>query len=306
MRTVWAGALLALLSTAAQAQDDTLLSGTLKSINATGTIRLGVRDTAIPFSFQNQAGQSIGFSVDLCNAVAGDIAAFLHRDLLPPDAPAWETGLRIVDVSVTADARLPSIVSGTIDLECGSTTANAERAKTVAFSPMFFLAGTKLLAPVAAGLTSYRDLAGKRVAVGGGTTNAVILHRLAPTLSPPIVITELPNIEDAYRQLAAGQVDAMASDDVLLAGLAASHSDGSKFAIIGDFLSFEPYALILRRDDPAFAALVRASFERLATDGTLAARYRRWFVDKLPNGDTLDLPMSAQLAEIYRALGQPD
>ena len=137
MRSLWAGAVLALLVTSAQAQDDTFLTGTLKSINSTGTIHLGVRDTAIPFSFQNKAGQSIGFSVDLCNAVAGDIAAFLHRDLLPADAPAWETGLRIVDVPVTAEARLPSIVSGAVDLECGSTTANAERAKTVAFSPPF-------------------------------------------------------------------------------------------------------------------------------------------------------------------------
>ena len=133
-----------------------------------------------------------------------------------------------------------------------------------------------------------------------------MIHRLAPTLSPPITVSEVANLEDAYRQLAAGQVDAMASDDVLLAGLAAGHPDGKKFAVIGDFLSFEPYALIFRRDDPALAALVRTSFERLAADGTLAARYRRWFVDKLPNGDTLDLPMSAQLAEIYRALGQPD
>ena len=306
MRRFWAGLLLALLATSAHAQDETLLSGSLKSIAASGTIRLGVRDTAIPFSFQNKAGQPVGFSVDLCNAVAADIAAFLNRDLLPQDAPAWQTGLRIAYVPVTAEARLPSIVSGAIDLECGSTTANAERAKTVAFSPVFFLAGTKLLAPTAAGLNSYRDLAGKRVAVGAGTTNATVIHRLAQTLTPPITVIERPTIEDAYGQLAAKQVDAMASDDVLLAGLAASHPDGAKFAVIGDFLSFEPYALILRRDDPALAALVRASFERLATDGTMAARYRRWFVDKLPTGQTMGLPMSAQLAEIYRALGQPD
>jgi glutamate/aspartate transport system substrate-binding protein len=306
MRLRWAAAALALWAGAAHAQDDPILAGTLKTIAASGTIRLGVRDTAIPFSFTNKAGQPIGFSVDICTGIATDAAALLHRDLLAADAPAWQTGLRIAYVPITAEARLRSIVSGAIDLECGSTTANAERSKTVGFSPVFFLAGTKLLAPIAAGLASYRDLAGKRVAVGAGTTNAAVLHRLAQTVSPPITVSELPNIEDAYHQVAAGQADAMASDDVLLAGLAASHPDGQRFAVIGDFLSFEPYAVILRRDDPAFATLVRASFERMAADGFLAARYRRWFTDKLPGGETLNLPISAQLSEIYRALGQPD
>ncbi len=306
MTRLWAGALLALLlTTGARAQDGDPLTGTLKTIEARGTILVGVRDSAIPFAFRNQAGEPIGFSVDLCRGLAADVAALLHRDLLEPGSPAWQTGLRMVFVTVSADARLPSIVSGAIDLECGSTTANAERAKTVAFSPVFFLAGMKLLAP-SPGPASYNDLAGHRVGVASGTTNAAVMHRLSGTVSPPIAIVEAPSVAAAYDLLAAGKVDAIASDDILLSGLAATHPDGHRFAVIGDFLSYEPYAIMLRRDDPAFAAVVRASFERMAADGTLITRYRRWFDDRLPSGETLALPMSAQLTEMYRALGQPD
>ncbi len=305
MRRLWAGALLALIASGARAEDGAPLTGTLKTIEARGTILVGVRDTAIPFAFRNKAGEPVGFSVDVCRGIASDVAAMLNRDLLEPDAPTWQTGLRVAFVTVSADARIPSILSGAIDLECGSTTANAERAKVVAFSPVFFLAGTKLLAPLQ-GPAAYTDLAGRRVAVGTGTTNAVVMRRLSGTVTPPIAVVEAPDLDAAFDMLAAGKAEAMASDDILLAGLAATRPDGRRFAIIGDYLSYEPYAVMLRRDDPAFAELVRGSFQRMAADGTLATRYRRWFTDRLPGGETLGLPMSAQLTEMYRALGQPD
>ena len=288
-----------------RAQDDGVLTGTLATIKTRGTILLGVRADATPFAFKNQGGEPVGFAVDLCQGIAADVAATLHRDLLEHGAGNWENGLRIVYVPLTADARLPSIASGAVDLECGSTTANAERAKTVAFSPVFFLAGTKLLA--APGVVStYRDLAGRKVAVAAGTTNAAVMHRLAGSVSPPMTIVEVPTLNAAFAELAAGSAVAVASDDILLSGLIASHPDGKRFAVVGDFLSFEPYAIVLRRDDPQFADLVRASLQRMASDGTLANRYRRWLIDKLPTGERLGLPMSAQLTEMYRALGQPD
>src|SRR4029077_10868782 len=110
----------------ARAEDGDLLTGTLKTIRDRGTILIGYRDAALPFSFLNAAGQPVGFSLDLCHGIAEDVARTLHRDLLEPDAPAWQTGVRIVLVPVAADARLPKIISGALDLECGSTTANAE------------------------------------------------------------------------------------------------------------------------------------------------------------------------------------
>jgi glutamate/aspartate transport system substrate-binding protein len=285
------------------------LSGTLKTINDRGTILIGYRDAAPPFAFLNPGHQPIGFALDLCHGIAEDVAHLLNRDLLEPGAPAWQTGVRIVYVPVTSDERLPKIISGAIDLECGSTTANAERAKVVAFSPVFFLAGTKLLVPLTDGrpsVSSYRALAGHTIVVGTGTTNAAAVRRLASTVSPPITVTEVPSLDTAYDLLVSGKADAFASDDILLAGFVATKPDGKRFGVVGDYLSFEPYAIGLRRDDPAFADLIRESFGRMASEGVLNNLYARWLVDRLPNGETLNVPMSPQLAEMYRALGQPD
>jgi glutamate/aspartate transport system substrate-binding protein len=293
----------------ARAEDGVVLSGTLKTINDRGAILIGYRDSAPPFSFVNKAGQPIGFSLDICHGIAEDVARALSRDLLEPDAPAWQNGVRIVYVPVAGDERLPKIVSGAIDLECGSTTANAERAKRVAFSPIFFLAGTKLLVPLVNGrpsVSSYRGLAGHTVVVGSGTTNAVAVHRLATTVSPPITVTEVPSLDIAYEMLAAGKADGFASDDILLSGFIATRADGKRFGLTGDYLSYEPYAIGFRRDDAAFADLVRDSFARMAGAGMLNGLYAQWLVDRLPNGETLNVPMSPQLAEMYRMLGQPD
>lgn len=297
------------LSGPTQAQDAVLLDGTLKTIADRGTIRIGYREGAVPFSFLNKGGQPIGFSMELCRGIAADVARMLNRDLVEPDAAAWQTGIRMALVPVSADQRFPKVMSGEIDLECGSTTANAERQKMVAFSPVFFLAGTKLMVPIMAGggaVSSYRDLAGRTIAVSAGTTNATAIRRLAGTLSPAITVSEAASTDAAYDALAAAKADAFASDDILLSGLAATRTDGRKFRIVGDYLSFEPYAITLRKDDPAFSALVRSSFERMAGEGQLSRAYNRWFTQKLPTGETLDLPISAQLSEMYRALGQPD
>ena len=105
---------------------------------------------------------------------------------------------------------------------------------------------------------------------------------------------------------ASNQVAAFASDDILLAGMIAAAQGGDRLAVVGDYLSYEPYAIMFRRNDPDFAALVTASFQRMAREGSLRGAYNRWFTDKLPNGETLNLPMGAHLSEIYHALGEPD
>lgn len=313
MRRLRAFALMALAAALtcgiARAEEGEFLTGTLKTIKDRGTILIGHRDSAIPFSFLNRARQPVGFSLDLCHGIAEDVARRLSRDLLEADAPAWQTGVRIVYVLVAAEERLPKIISGEIDLECGSTTANAERTRIVAFSPIFFLAGTKLMVPLTGGrpaMSSFRALAGRMVVVGAGTTNAEVMQRLAGSVTPPIRVTEAPGLEAAYKLLSGGKADAFASDDILLSGFIATHLDGRRFGVVGDYLSFEPYAIAFRRDDPAFDDLVRDSFERMATEGTLNRLYNRWLVDRLPTGERLNLPMSPHLAEMYRALGQSD
>ncbi len=302
-RLLLAAALAVGLAGAAQAEDGAPLTGTLKAVADRGTLLIGVRTDAPPFSFRNPGGQPVGFSVDICRGIAADVAAALNRDLVEADAPAWQTGVRIVWVPVSADARVPMVASGAVDLECGSTTATEARARTVAFSPVFFLAGTKLLAPVGSAIASPADLEGKTVVVGAGTTNAEVMRRLAARAAPAFTVAEEPTLDAAYARLAAGKADAFASDDILLAGLVATRPDGGRFRIVGDFLSFEPYAVMLRRDDPAFSDLVRGSFGRMARDGVLTASYGRWLMERLPNGESLNLPMSAQLAQMYSALG---
>ena len=194
--------------------------------------------------------------------------------------------MRIVYVPLTPEARLPKVISGEVDLECGSTTANDERAKTVAFSPVFFLAGTKLMVPAGSPVASYQALGGRTVAVSTGTTNAEVMRRLAGRVSPAIKLVETPDLGAAYDALASGKADAFASDDILLAGLRATRPDGRRFTVVGDYLSYEPYAIIIRRDDPDFSRLVRGSFERMAQEGTLNALYRRWFMKDFPPART--------------------
>jgi glutamate/aspartate transport system substrate-binding protein len=285
---------------------DALLTGTLKTINDRGTILIGVREASIPFSFLNRARQPIGFSVDICHGIATDVAAALNVDLLEPDAPAWQKGVRIIYVPVASDQRLQKVISGAVDLECGSTTATEARAKTVAFSPVFFLAGTKLMVRKDSGIGSYRALGGKTVVVSAGTTNGDAMRRLAARGTPAFNVVEAPDLPAAYDVLASGKADAFASDDILLSGMIATRPDGKQFHVVGDFLSFEPYAIMLRRDDPDFSDLVKRSFERMASEGILHALYNRWLTKDLPTGENLDLPISAQLAEMYRALGEPD
>lgn len=300
-RMLLAAALAIGLAGAAQAEDGAPLTGMLKAVAGRGTLLIGVRTDAPPFSFRNPGGQPVGFSVDICRGIAADVAAALNRDLVAADAPAWQTGVRIVYVPVAADARVPMVASGAVDLECGSATE--ARARVVAFSPVFFLAGTKLLTPVGSAVASPEDLAGKTVVVGAGTTNAEVMRRLAAQGAPAFTVAEEPTLDAAYARLVAGRADAFASDDILLAGLLATRPDGGRFRIVGDFLSYEPYAVMLRRDDPAFSDLVRGSFGRMARDGVLTASYGRWLTGRLPNGESLNLPMSAYLAQMYSALG---
>jgi ABC-type amino acid transport substrate-binding protein len=278
----------------------------MKTINDRGTILIGVREASLPFSFLNKGRQPIGFSVDLCHGIATDVAAALNVDLLEPDAPAWQKGVRIIYVPVASDERLSKVISGAVDLECGSTTATAARGKTVAFSPVFFLAGTKLMVRNDSAIASYRDLTGKTVAASAGTTNGDVMRRLAARGTPAFDVVEAPDLPAAYDMLGTGKAAAFASDDILLSGMIATRPDGGQFKIVGDYLSFEPYAIMLRRDDPDFADLVKRSFERMAAEGTLHALYNRWLTRQLPTGENLNLPISPQLAEMFRVLGEPD
>jgi glutamate/aspartate transport system substrate-binding protein len=281
----------------AAAQDAAVgkLSGTLKKVKETATITLGYRESSLPFSYLNKRQQPIGYSIDLCREIVEDTATELDG-----------MEIKIALAPVTAADRLGKVESGAVDLECGSTTSNLQRQKQVAFSPVFFVAGTKLMVPKTSGVGSYRDLAGKTVVVTAGTTNEAALRTLSDKQKLGINFVVGRDHAQSFAMLAAGKVDAFATDDVLLYGIIATEPSAHDMKVVGDYLSYDPYGLAYRRDDPGFAAVVERTFARMAAERRLEELYNKWFLRRLPTGETLNLPMSPQLAEFFRVLGQPE
>lgn len=278
------------------------LSGTLAKVRASGSIALGYRQASVPFSYLNARNEPIGYSIELCKALVTSIEDAVNRSL----AIRW--------VPVTADNRVDAVASGQVDLECGSTTSNLERQKRVAFSPIMFVAGTKVMVRQDTQIRSLRDLASKKVAVTAGTTNEKAMRDLDRKFHLGMQLQVVPDHSQGFAQVAGGQSDAFATDDVLLYGLIAENagkadgnggtgaSQGARLQVVGDYLSYDPYAIMFRKDDPQLAQVVRSSFQELAEDGEIERQYRRWFLRRLPSGTSLDLPMSAQLQTLIETM----
>lgn len=282
-----------LLATAAAAQNggNEGLSPTLANIKNTNVVRLGYRESSPPFSFLDQANRPIGYSLELCEAVVDEIGAEV-------DAP----DLKIAYVKVTSDDRIPAVVQNKVDFECGSTTANAERAKQVAFSPLMFVAGTKLMVPKASTISTPRDLQGKTVVVTKGTTNEQAINAIDKKLGLGINIVVAPDHEQSYEMLADGKADAFATDDILLYGLIARHKSQDKFRVTGDYLSYDPYGIMFRKGEPQVAAVVERTFRKLGTNHDLVPLYDKWFVSRLPTGEKLNVAISPQLEDAFKVL----
>jgi glutamate/aspartate transport system substrate-binding protein len=293
MRALFSAALIGpLVIGGAHAQE---LTGTLKKIKDSKTVTLGYRESSIPFSYLNRPGDPIGYSIDLCNAVVDETSK---------EIGGLETAVKYK--KVTAETRIPAVRSGEIDLECGSTTANFERKKEVAFSPILFVAGTKLLVPRSSDIASYRDLRDKTVIVTAGTTNEAAVRAISERQKLGISLVIGKDHAESFALLKAGRVDAFATDDVLLYGLVATDKSGDQYHVVGEYLSYDPYGLMYRKDDPDFAAIVDRTFSRLAQSRELVQLYNKWFQQRLPTGERLELPMSPQLEEIFRVQGVPD
>jgi glutamate/aspartate transport system substrate-binding protein len=281
-----------LLICSADAQE---LTGTLKKIKDSKTITLGYRASSIPFSYLNRPGDPIGYSIDLCGAVVDETAKELQG-----------VEIAVEYKKVTAETRISAVLSAEIDLECGSTTANFHRKREVSFSPIFFIAGTKLLVPRSSRINSYRDLPGKTVVVTSGTTNEAAVRAIADKQKLAINVIIGSDHAESFAMLKEGKADAFATDDVLLYGLVATTKSGDQYHVVGEYLSYDPYGLMYRKDDPDFAAVVDRTFSRLAQSRELVQLYNKWFQQRLPTGERLDLPMSPQLEEIFRVQGVPE
>src|SRR6202012_3272326 len=196
----------------------------------------------------------------------------------------------------------PAVLQNKIDLECGSTTANAERAKQVAFSPLMFVAGTKLMVPKAGGVSTVTDLKGKTVVVTKGTTNEQAMHNVDKKYSLGLNIVASPDHEQSYQMLVDGKADAFATDDILLYGLIARHKSQDKFKVTGDYLSYDPYGIMYRKGEPQFTAVVERTFRKLGTNHDLIPLYNRWFLSRLPTGEKLNVAISPQLEDAFKVL----
>jgi glutamate/aspartate transport system substrate-binding protein len=269
-----------------------VLSGTLKKIRDSGTLTIGYREASFPFSFIRQGGTPIGYSIDLCLGVVDEI----KREL--GDAP-----VAVAYQLVTADTRMDAVTGGKVDLECGSTTSNIERQKSVAFSPVIFVAGTKILVKRGSGIASYRDLSGKTLVVTSGTTNETAMHILNDKYKLGITIVAAKDHQESYDMLVSGKAVAFATDDVLLTGFIAANKSQDSLAVVGDYITYEPYGIMFRKDDPQMADAVSRAFATMAQTGTLIGTYHKWFLQPTPTGEFLNLPLSLQLTESLRALG---
>jgi glutamate/aspartate transport system substrate-binding protein len=285
-----------LLATAASAQTgDEGLSPTLAAIKSRHTVHLGYRESSPPFSFLDQANRPIGYSLELCQAVVDEIGVAVDD----PD-------LKIEYVKVTSDDRIAAVVQGKIDLECGSTTANAERSKQVAFSPLMFVAGTKLMVPKDSTVSAPKDLQGKTVVVTKGTTNEQAMHALDKKFNLGLNIVVAGDHEQSYQMLVDGKADAFATDDILLYGLIARHKSQDKFRVTGDYLSYDPYGIMFRKGEPQLKEVVERAFRKLGTNHDLVPLYNKWFVSRLPTGERMNVAISPQLEDAFKALDDTD
>ena len=239
---------------------------TLDKIKETGAIQLGYRETSRPFSFAGTDGRPAGYSVDLCLQVA---AAIQQRLKLSDLKMSW--------VSVTPATRVPRLVKGTIDLECGSTTITFSRMEQVAFSHMIMVDGGGLLATVASGVGAVKDLSGKRVGVVANTTTEKALAAALTAVGVTAQVVIVADHGEGLQGLEAGRLDAYASDRLLLAGLQSTAKDPAKLRLSGELYSYEPYALMLRRGDNAFQAEVNRALSVLYRSKQIVPIYEKWF-----------------------------
>lgn len=266
------------------------LAGTLAKVRESGAVAIGYRESSVPFSFLNARQEPVGYSIELC------------RELVTAIEEAVNRSLSIKWVPVTSDSRIEAVERGTVDLECGSTTSNLERQKRVSFSPTIFVSGTKVLVKKGSPIKSFRDLAGKRVAVTAGTTNEKTLRELSQKFKLGIDLLVARDHADSFGLVKSGQADAFATDDVLLHGLIAREAAKGQYEVVGDYLSYDPYGIMYRKGDAQLAKVINDAFQVLAQDGEIERQYRRWFLRKLPTGESIDLPMSPQLQAIIQTM----
>jgi ABC-type amino acid transport substrate-binding protein len=211
--------------------------------------------------------------------------------------------LKLQYQAVTSANRIPLLQNGTIDIECGSTTNNSERGKQVAFATNYFYTGTRFLVKTGTNVNKLSDLAGKQVVSTTGTTNFQIIRRLNEEQKLGIELLGAKDHAESALMVQTGRAVAFAMDDILLYGLRASAQNPNELAVVGEPIQVEPYAIMMRKDDPAFKKLVDDTLAATMKSGEFEALYKKWFQSPIPpKGINLNAPMSKELIDNMKAL----
>ncbi|WP_038202560.1 transporter substrate-binding domain-containing protein [Xenophilus azovorans] len=268
-----------LAATSAQAGD------TLAKAAEANKITFAYRESSVPFSYLDGPGKPIGFAVDISNAVA--------------EAVKKQTGkadLKVEWMPVTSQNRIPLLNNGTVDLECGSTTNNSARGKDVDFAINHFYTGTRLLVKKSSGIKDWADLKGKKVAITTGTTNMLVVRKYNDEKKLGIDVVGTKDHADALLLVETDRAAAFPMDDILLYGLKANAKDPASLEVVGEALQVEPYACMVRKDDPKFKALVDGVITGMMKSGEFEKLYDKWFMGPIPpKNQAVGLPMSDEL-----------
>ena len=274
------------------------LTGTLKKIKETGAITIGYRDSSIPFSYLDDNQKPIGFAIDICYRIVDAVKKELKLDKL------------VVEFNpVTSSTRIPLLANGTIDLECGSTTNNADRQKQVWFTNTHFLTATRFVSKKANKLNSIDDLKGKSVVSTSGTTNIKQLTEANAARNLGINIIPAKEHAESFLMVETDRAVAAVLDDILLASFVAGSKDPDAYVISKDaFSKPEPYGIMLRKDDPDFKKVVDGATAALYQSADGQKLYDKWLMQKIPpKGLNLNVPIGAELKkEFAKPSDSPD
>lgn len=261
----------------------------LDRIRATGTVVLAHRESSVPFSYVVD-GKPVGYALDLCLKLVQAVGKALN---LPQ--------VSVKFLQVTPANRIAVIENNTADLECGSTTNNAERREKVAFTVPHYIAGARYLVRADSPLAVLRDFSGRKLVSTQSTTPLKAVTRANNEHMLRITLLEAPDHMRALDMVAAGEADGFVMDDVLLFGLIAGRPDAQAFKVVGKFLTIEPLAIMLSRNDPAFKQLVDDEMKRLIRSQEALSIYQRWFQSPIPPSNrSLNLPMNYLLKDFWK------
>lgn len=276
------------MSVAALAVSGTAAADTLAKVKSSGSFTIGHRDASIPLSYYDDKQRPIGYSMDLCMKVVDAVKKELNM-------PKLEVKYQLV----TSANRIPLLANGTVDIECGSTTNNADRQKQVSYLPTTFVTANRIVYKKNSGIKKLADLKGKTLVSTAGTTNIKGVTELNAAKNLGLNIVSANGHAEAFLMVETGRAAAFAMDDILLAGLVATSKTPGDFEISEEALSVEPYGIMVRKDDPKFKALADKVIKDLMASGEINKIYDKWFLKPIPPKNiTMNVPMSPNLKRV--------